>query len=340
MLTGDPFARFELERLFEPFAARRGLLIAVSGGPDSMALLRLAARWRSRNEGPQIHAATVDHGLREDSRREAEQTRCWTEAIGVSHTILTWAGEKPATRLQERARDARYALLANHAAALGVDTLMTAHHADDQAETILHRLTRGSGVVGLAGMAQEFQRGAILHARPLLEFGKDVLVGLCDALGQDYFRDPSNENPRFARARLRALGGRLAVEGLNRESLLRLGRRAARADAALSWATANLTRGLKIANEGDAPAIDINMFGQAPMEFLIRFLGARIQAIAGAWPRYDRLEALAGRLAQALETRTGCKATLGGARISLNASGILVMSRESPRRQHPPTQGK
>src|SRR5947209_13191130 len=155
------------EAIFASLAEAKKLLLAVSGGPDSVALMLLSARW-PRRDAPPIEVATVDHRLREDSRQEAEQVGNWARALGFGHHILTWEGEKPKTRLQERAREARYRLLEERAAHAGADHIVTAHHADDQAETVLLRLTRGSGPAGLAGMAAYTRLGAVTLARPLL----------------------------------------------------------------------------------------------------------------------------------------------------------------------------
>ena len=131
-------------------------------------------------------------------------------ALGLPHDILLWRGEKPASGVQERAREARYALLFAHARALGAQAVVTAHHRDDQWETILIRLARGSGLAGLAGMARDqlFPQGRVL--RPLLGLPKQALVDFCRREGQDFFEDPANANPAFERARWRAAAPALA----------------------------------------------------------------------------------------------------------------------------------
>jgi len=122
----------EAERALDLLAPCRSLLLAVSGGPDSVALMLLCAGWRDR-ASHDIAVATVDHGLRPESRAEAERVGDWARALGFAQHLLTWTGDKPATRIQERARDARYRLLADCAQRIGADAIVTAHHADDQA---------------------------------------------------------------------------------------------------------------------------------------------------------------------------------------------------------------
>jgi tRNA(Ile)-lysidine synthase len=323
------------ERLFAPFASSKKLLLAVSGGPDSVALMLLAARWSGRSAIP-LEVATVDHRLREGSRAEAETVAGWARVLGFVHHLLTWHGEKPETRLQEVARAARYGLLEECATRIGADHILTAHHADDQAETVLLRLTRGSGPAGLAGMALFAALGQVTLARPLLCLPKRHLVALCEAAGHPFLRDPSNESPAFARTRLRRLRGLLDAEGLSRGALLRLARRAARAEAALAAITAStqLTlraeRGqgrVKFAGEALAPLAE---------EIFLRVLEAEILGLTPAHDRLrlERLERMAAEVGTALRNQRAMAATLGGARIAVTSAGDVEITVAPARRPH------
>ena len=210
------------------------LLLAISGGPDSVALMLLIKKWSDRPKYS-IAVATVDHGLREESSREAETVGQWAQELGFTHYHLNWLEEKPTTRLQERAREARYRLLETCAKEIGADAIVTAHHADDQAETILLRLTRGSGLTGLAGMADTRKLNKIKLLRPLLNFSKADLVKICHEAHHPYFNDPTNLNDKYTRARLRKLMPTLAEEGLTSDALRRLGQRAQRVNVALDF---------------------------------------------------------------------------------------------------------
>ena len=326
----DPLSPAEVDALLQPLLNAKTLLIAVSGGPDSTALLVMAAEWAARS-GARIAAATVDHGLRPASAAEAQTVAALSAKLGVPHTTLVWKGVKPSTRLQERARDARYRLLVEHARAIGADAIATAHHADDQAETILFRLIRGSGVAGLAGMAAMSERDGMTIARPLLAVPKRDLVAFCRLRKLPFADDPSNADPRFARPRLRAILDRLGEEGLNAEGLVRLARRAAEADAALERMTAEVEARL-----GAEGPIDAKALFAEPIAIVQRTLARRIAA-AGARDEsrigLEKIEALALGLRDALAAGRPLAANVGGALVRLGADGRLSFGREPRRRQ-------
>src|SRR3954468_12734245 len=177
MENASPVSASEARELFADLADAPALLLAVSGGPDSTALLFLAARWRaSRKQGPKLLAVTVDHGLRKASAAEARAVARLAKKLGVPHRTLHWTGVKPKSGLQEKARVTRYRLLAEAAARAGASHVLTAHTIDDQAETVLMRLLRGSGPAGLAGMARATRRGELTLTRPFLDIPKARLI--------------------------------------------------------------------------------------------------------------------------------------------------------------------
>ena len=318
--------------LFAPAAGARGILLAVSGGPDSVALMLLAGQWRKTSATPPIAIATVDHGLRNEAAAEARSVGEWARALGFTHHVLTFDGAKPKSRIQERARALRYDLLAACAQKIGADMLVTAHHADDQAETILFRLTRGSGVAGLAGMARlSAQRGLTLF-RPLLDIPKAGLVALCERAGHAYFRDPSNADTTFARPRLRQLGATLADLGLSREALLRLSARAAGADDALRRKALEAAAKLDWRLEKTKRSADLLPLADEPGEIVLRVLAG---ALGGGDEvlRLERLETLACGLLAALQVRKPFASTLAGWVVRLTKTGMLTLSREPQRRR-------
>src|SRR6202790_4922314 len=169
----SPISAQEAKRLFADWKRAPAIVLAVSGGPDSIALVGLAARWRrGLTRGPRLIAVTVDHGLRAEAAREARDVRRLARALDLPHRTLRWAGTKPKTGLPAAARAARYRLLAQAARANGATHILTAHTRDDQAETLLMRMLRGSGLSGLAAMARESERDGLLLARPFLNVSK------------------------------------------------------------------------------------------------------------------------------------------------------------------------
>ena len=333
----ETFGPEDLAARFAPLRQARGALLAVSGGPDSVAMMLLATHWARLCEGAAtvpLAVATVDHGLRPESRKEAETVALWAQALGLSHRILTWEGAKPKSRIQEMARAARYALLFAHAQEIGADHLLTAHQADDQAETILFRLLRGSGFAGLAGMAVASHCDSLVHFRPLLDCPKEALIALCDAYDQPYFRDPSNENLVFARARLRRFAPILASEGLDRNALLRLGRRAARADLALDMCAEKCRAGLRATRAGGVFSGDIGALAAEADEILLRVVEAELRALGVDKPlRLDRLETLTASLQTALQKGEPWRGSFAGMSFSLDRAAMLTICPEKQRRR-------
>lgn len=197
----DRFQRDLVALTHEAPSPERPLAVAVSGGPDSMALLVLAAKCFP---GATI-AATVDHGLRDDAAREAQMVAQQAEAAGVRHAILNVAEPITGASLQARARDARYALLAGWAEAGNAIAIATAHHADDQAETFLMRAARGSGLSGLASIRSAAVIGRASVVRPLLGWRRAALRAIVRRAGLPFVTDPTNSDPRHDRTRFRQL---------------------------------------------------------------------------------------------------------------------------------------
>lgn len=220
-----------VERLTSGFGHNKRLGLAVSGGPDSLAMLLLGGEAYPGR----IAAATVDHGLRPEARDEAEFVAALCVERGIAHTVLT--PSDPITgNIQSAARVARYALLDSWATEAGCDYIATAHHADDQLETILMRLARGSGVDGLSGIRRI--NGRII--RPLLGFNKAELIAICEDAGVTPVQDPSNDNTDFDRVRIRRF---LATSRhpFDPVAATRSASTLEQASQALDWMTTNLS---------------------------------------------------------------------------------------------------
>lgn len=190
---------------FAPFEPAPRLALAVSGGADSMALAWLAARWLARRGGEGL-ALVVDHGLRAESAAEARAAALRCRTLGLKAEVLIRTGPAPSSGIEESARQARYALLEEACLRLGCLHLLTAHHGDDQQETIAMRRASGSGPAGLAGMSACIERPGLRLLRPLLGMTRARLAATARAAGLAWVEDPMNADPRFARARLRRDG--------------------------------------------------------------------------------------------------------------------------------------
>jgi tRNA(Ile)-lysidine synthase len=330
----------EANALFGGLADLRGLILAVSGGPDSTALLVMAAAWarriRSRQKrSPKLVAVTIDHGLRRESRREAAVVKRLARRLGVAHRTVRWRGKKPSSGLQAAARMVRYRLLAGEAARAGFAHIVTAHTLDDQAETLLFRLARGSGLTGLAGMAPISTLpvsgdGEIVLLRPLLGIPKTRLIAMLKAAGVKYNDDPSNRDPRFVRTRLRDLLPRLAAEGLDAKTLARLGSRMRRAEAAVEFAVGAARTALapKPWHRRGPIVFAAGAFGDLPHEVGLRLLGRAIAHVGDEGPvELGKLEVVydSVRASPPLTRRT-----LAGALISLS-DGKLTIECAPPR---------
>ncbi|MGE0627732.1 MAG: tRNA lysidine(34) synthetase TilS [Hyphomicrobiaceae bacterium] len=326
----------EIEGLLGPsLSGFRCIIVGVSGGVDSVALMHLAALWCKRrgHRAPRLVAATVDHRLRAESAAEAAAVGVMAAALGIEHHILPWTGPKPSSGTQDAAREARYRLLGELADRLACppSVIALAHHRDDQAETLLMRLARGSGIDGLAGMPprRTLSAGSVtMVVRPLLDVPKVRLAATLTAAGAGWIEDPSNELPRFERVKLRKHTVTLAEAGLDNGHLALSARRLRRALTALQSATEELEAAAVDYHDGAYASIDHARFEGAPEELRLRLLQRVVLACGdrGAVPQMARLEALLGRL-MAGETAAG---TLAGCLVR-RSRGWITAVREAGR---------
>jgi len=327
-----PVADKELSALFDDFSKSRKLLLAVSGGPDSTVLLLLAARWRQqRGAGPLLIAATVDHGLRAASKKEAQAVAKFAAKLGVPHRILEWKGKKPKTGVPEAARDARYVLLAGLAKEMGADVLMTAHTRDDQAETILHRIGRGSGISGLGGIRRMSKRDGYVLARPFLDLPKARLVATLKKARVAFADDPTNRDPKFLRPRLRKLAPVLAKEGIDAAKLALMAKRLARADTALDVLAGEAAFALRQDRE-NGKSFEARGYFLMPEEISLRMLRSAIDEMGNEGPaELAKVESLFEALAAAYREGEPLKRTLAGAMVMLS-DAVLIVASAPPRK--------
>ena len=333
--------------LFADWKAAPAIVLAVSGGPDSIALMWLAARWRSTlARGPRLIAVTVDHGLRAEAAREARDVKRLARSLDLPHRTMRWTGAKPKTGVPAAARTARYRLLAQAARAQGATHILTAHTRDDQAETLLMRLVRGSGIAGLSAMARETERDGVRLARPFLHVAKAQLVATLKKAKVDFADDPTNRDPNYTRPRLRALMPALAAEGGDSRNLARLASRLARANAAVEVLADGAERYLALrGRDAPDPGLDANMFAAEafaamPEEIRVRLLLRAIDRVGHEGPaELGKVEALLSALDRAMTEKTigrapKLKQTLAGALVSL-VGGRIRVEPAPPRRRRP-----
>ena len=350
-----PISARDAKRLFADWKAAPAIVLAVSGGPDSIALMWLAARWRrALVRGPRLIAVTVDHGLRDEAAAEAREVGRLARSLDLPHRTLRWTGPKPKTGLPAAARAARYRLLAQAAQAARATHILTAHTRDDQAETLLMRLLRGSGIAGLAAMARETEREGVLLARPLLNVPKSQLIATLQRAKIGFADDPTNRDASFTRPRIRTLLPALAAEGGDARNLARLAARLARANAAVEILADGAERYLALRDRQspqgggrnfdaqifdaqifDAKVFDARAFAAMPEEIRLRLLLRAISRFGHEGPaELGKVEALLAALDRATaesRPKTGrsgqkqrLKQTLAGALISLIDGRIRV----------------
>jgi tRNA(Ile)-lysidine synthase len=306
-----------LMRPFAPFPPK--IALAVSGGPDSMALAYCVKRWSQRD----CVAFIVEHGLRPESPLEAAQVKQRLQSLGIATEILPWNHDPVSKRLHETAREARYALLTEACRRHGATDLLLAHHSGDQAETILMRLAKGSGIDGLAGIAAQNMRDGIRLVRPFLPLPKERLIATCEAAPLAYVTDPSNASEKYARGRLRRIMPLLAAEGLTIERLTTLGLRAREAKEALDSATQEFLKTSAQTGQGGTLCLDRSALRAAPRAISLRALAASLRYVCDdAYPPEHAalsglLDAIVISLGEHARTLYGCIASISENRVML-----------------------
>jgi tRNA(Ile)-lysidine synthase len=317
--------------------------VAVSGGSDSLALMFFLRDWAKDAGLPPPVVLCVDHALRQESAGEARKVMRWAKAAGLRARLLVRKSKAPRADIEAAAREARYRLMGEWAQRNDVKAIYVGHTRDDQAETFLLRLARGSGVDGLAAMRtvapyplQEFRGLALV--RPLLAFGREVLRDALRARHQGWLDDPMNADPRFARVRIRNAWPTLEAIGLSKDRLADAAAHLARARAALDTVSqAVLARACRF-DRAEALLDPVALTG-APRELGLRALAVVLMKVSGNpyRPRFERLERLFDQIGQgslgAGSTLHGCRIGPAPAARALYGPGTLLVRREGKRRK-------
>ncbi len=318
-LGADEFSR--LMAGLGPFEAAPVIAVAVSGGPDSMALCALAHDW-ARKRGGRAEALIVDHGLRPESTEEAHRVAGWLTSLDISCRILTWDGAKPQSNIHATARAARYGLLQAWCHDKGIAHLLLGHHQDDLAETLLLRLERHSGLDGLAAMAAivETPDGRLL--RPLLTVPQGRLRAILKERRLPSVDDPSNHDRRYGRIRIRQMMPALADQGVSTIRLAGTALALGRARRFMDDAVAYFLAGAVTPHAAGFCWLDAAAYGAAPEELSRRALTRLLLHVGGGAypPRSERLERLHRALA---DNGLGRGRTLAGCRVIPGRRGVL-----------------
>ena len=320
-----PLGADDFDELLTPLCLPARIAIGASGGGDSTALLVLAADW-VRRSGREIAAITVDHGIRPESTSECAFVEALCRSLDVPHYVLTVSEDAPGTGVQEWARVRRYELLSRWSREQGGVPVILAHTLEDQAETVLMRLLRGAGVDGLAAMRADSRRGELRIVRPLLAISGDRLRATLRERGHDWIEDPSNDDARFERVRLRNVMRGL---GLDSVALARTAAAMERARSALEAGTGRLLdRSASRGGLGEV-VVDLRHFRATEEEYAVRALVRAIRAAGGSRSNRIRRASLneAARWAMARDAPpTGC--TLSGCVLRKSSRDRLLVLRE------------
>ena len=340
----EPIDDREADALLTPLAEWPRLALAISGGGDSLALMHLATRWAAHwPEPPSLHVLTVDHGLHPAAADVAASVCEKAAVLNLPCTVLRWGGEKPEAGIEEAARQARYALMADWCRAHDA-ALVTAHTLEDQAETVLMRLARGSGLDGLSAMRP---RGHVPGApdvpllRPLLSVSRARLRATLRALGEEWHEDPANADARFERVRLRRAWPLLEELGLTPQQLARSAHRLRRARDALESITHGFLREHAHLHPLGWAVIDLEALLAQPDEIVLRVLARLLGALRGQAKPLRNMAGLEGLLEwlRMPEEEAGRARVLAGMRLEHRGTRLLV-GREpgrigSPKELHP-----
>ena len=326
-LPGFPSER--LGALFAPVAAREKIALAVSGGGDSLGLMVLVGHWlKSWDLHPEIFVYSLNHGLRAEAADETAMVGEIARDMGFSFRELIWDEKKPTTGIQAAAREARYRLIAQAMHRDGVDILLTGHHINDQAETVLMRLAAGSGIYGLRGMEAISRMQGIEVFRPLLEVKSEELTNLLCHVGLRSVQDPGNIDEKFERVRWRKALGGLGGLGLDCDRLSVFSKRMARADQALRQMCDDLFASHVHVDQFGVLGMDQKDFFSQPDEMAIRLLSRMIYAASGGRGKGElaQLE----KLVQALAVQDFTAHTLAHCKVAKRHDFIFV-AREAGR---------
>jgi len=297
--------------------------LAVSGGADSTTLMLATAAWAKTHERlDDIFVLSVDHGLRIEAKAEAQAVCKQAVNLGMNGHVLEWEHDGVGSSLQEQARKARYQLLGHYCYEHNIEIVVTAHHQDDQVETMLMRLLHGSGIDGLGGMRAESEIYGVKIARPFLSLRRDELRAFLKNQNAEWIEDTSNTNQTFERVRVRTVVEQLEKAGLKTHGLARSAKRLARAQTALEIETDRLMRSAVMVFATGYASIDRRLFNMASDETAIRLLKRLVDWASGGGKTGDEWGAALSEIEHVYDE------LLEGGQIKKTLAGSVVVGRK------------
>ena len=307
------------------FQIKKSAIVAVSGGPDSLALSFLTKIY-SLKKSLDLRYFIVDHRLRKNSTTEAKSVKKLLKNFSINLNILTWKGSKPQKNIQSISRNKRYELLINQANKFKIDNILLGHHLDDLFENFFIRILRGSGLNGLVSLDRVTQRDTVNLIRPLLEINKNDLVYLSNYVFGSYVNDPSNENDKFKRVKVRNFINQLGSEGLDTNKLFLTVRNLKLANENIKYyVEENLKKNLTILSFKDNAILKKNFFSHSnevvfrSFTEVLRIIGKKYYPVRGK--KIDKI-------LQSIRAKSSFKLTLGGCVIK-KVNDTIIVSKET-----------
>ena len=324
----DKLKNKRIHQIYKKFESdlvlNKNFIVAVSGGPDSLALSFLAKIYSIKNS-LEVKYFIVDHKLRKNSTLEARNVQKNLKKFSININILTWNGHKPKKNIQSIARDKRYELLINKAKKFKLKNILMGHHLDDLFENFFIRILRGSGLRGLISLDRETQKNNINIIRPLINIDKSDLVYIANHVFESYVKDPSNKNDKFKRVKIRNFLNQLSLEGLDRKKFILTIKNLKIANENIKfYTTKNLKENITIFKRKKTIVLKENFFSQSD-EVIFRSFGEVIKVIGKKY--YSVRGKKIDKIIYLIKSKSSFKVTLGGCLIK-KVNKTVIISKE------------
>ena len=319
-----PLTESKVRDLFSSYINHDRIALAVSGGRDSMALMYLIHRWKlGLSLNIDIEVLTVNHNVRKAAEDECRFVHNIAEIYGFRHTVLIWEHGYIKTSFQEKARKARYKLMLDYVRGNNINTILTAHTSDDNIETFIMRLAKGSGLDGLKSINEIRHEDGIQIQRPLLSLSRSLTTSILRSTGNEWIDDPTNDDESFERVRIRNNISSLSTFNISADNLTKTIQRLARAHESISYFTNSISQELVELSEHGHAVINFDKLRNYPKEIILRVFAKALTDINGGTISLSSLEAVYADL-----IKTGRSKTLNGCQI-IPEKNMCVIVREN-----------